>query len=127
LPPYSLSLDISSNPLTHPRFTSSEDIIIVFIVICELSARWDDLLFRGLSSPIHCTIVAIVTLALPLALGLLCCLDRLLLLFVVLSLLQAHEVLTINLIELLLDVVNDLLDARDHNELKSVHSSVCHF
>ena len=124
MPPYSLSLDISSNPLTHPRFTSSEDIIIV---ICELSARWDDLLFRGLSSPIHCTIVAIITLALSLALGLLCCLDRLLLLFVVLSLLQAHEVLTINLIELLLDVVNDFLDARDHNELKSVHSSVGHF
>ena len=60
---------------------------------------------------------------------LLCLLSRLLslsLLLVILGLLQADEIFTIDLVQLLLNVINDLVDARDHDELKSIHTSVGH-
>jgi len=41
----------------------------------------------------------------------------LLFLFIVLGFLQADEVLTINLVELLLDIVNDVVDFRNQYEL----------
>ena len=61
-----------------------------------------------------------------LAFGRLSSLQNLLLLFVVLSLLQTHEVLTIDLVELLLDVVDDFGDTRDEDELERVHTPVGH-
>ena len=60
------------------------------------------------------------------ALGLLSRLLGLLFLFIVLGFLQADEVLTINLVQLLLDVVDDLRDAGNEDELERVHTPVRH-
>lgn len=60
------------------------------------------------------------------ALGFLFRLLDLLFLFIVLSFLQTDEVFSIDFVQLLLDIVNDLGDARNQNELERVHSPVSH-
>ena len=70
----------------------------------------------------QCIAVGVFALALGLFLGLL----YLLLLFIVLSFLQTHKILTIDLVKLLLNVVDNLGDTRNKNELERVHTSVRH-
>ena len=61
-----------------------------------------------------------------LALGFLFRLLDLLFLFIVLSFLQTDEIFSIDFVQLLLDIVNDLGDARNQNELERVHTPVSH-
>ena len=100
---------------------SYKDVFIFLFVILELSMRGDNLFFHFSSISIK-RIFIFVALALCFILRLL----DLLLLFIVLSFLQTDEILTIDFVQLLLDIVNDLGDARNQNELERVHTSVSH-
>ena len=97
---------------------SDENVFIVVTIVLELSLR-DDLFLFLLS--ILCG-SCIFTLALSLLFRLL----DLLLLFIVLSFLQTDEILTIDLVKLLLDIINDFRDTGDEDELQRVHTPVRH-
>jgi len=68
----------------------------------------------------------ILLVSTALTLSILGCLLLLLLLLVVLGLLQADEVLTVNLVEFCLDVGNNFVDTRNKDELERVHTPVRH-
>ena len=89
---------------------SYEDIFIFFLVLVELSVSisWNDF-FLLLDSRVCGSIRVFDTLAL----GILNCLDLLLLLFVILGFLQTHEIFTIDFVKFLLDIINDFIDTRN--------------
>ena len=100
---------------------SDEDVFILIGFFFEL-AGWNNFLwdlFGGWRVSVMIFAAALALLSLD---------DFFLLLFllVILSFLQAHEIFTIDLVELILDVVNDLSDTGDEDELERVHTSVGH-
>ena len=99
---------------------SNEHVLIFVVVVLELLILGDDLFLDLLG------ILLLGSSFLALALGLFFRLFDLLFLFIVLGFLQADEVLTIDLIQLLLDVVDDLRDAGNEDELERVHTPVRH-
>jgi len=83
---------------------------------------WNDLLMNVVGVCSQCISVYRVAHAF----GILNSLLLLLFLFIVLSFLQTHEIFTINLVQLINDIVNDLCNSRNKDELERVHTSVCH-
>ena len=97
---------------------SDENVFIFVVLVFELPLR-DDLFLSLLS-------ILCGSCIFTLALGLLFRLLDLLLLFIVLGFLQTDEILTIDLVKLLLDIVNDFRDTGDEDELQRVHTPVGH-
>ena len=98
---------------------SYEDLFILIFIILEVWPLSKDVslfLLLGL----------IIRIAFTPALGIFSILKLLLLLFVILGLLQTDEILTIDLIEFVFDVVNDLVDAGNQDELERIDAPVCH-
>lgn len=94
---------------------SNKDIFILVLIILELWSVRDDLLLRILGLFISLFFLVLQSLVF-----------LLLLLLFVLGLLQTDEVLTIDLVELLLDIVNNLIDSGDKDELERIHTTISH-
>ena len=98
---------------------SYEDLFILIFIILEVWPLSKDVslfLLLGL----------FIRIAFTPALGIFSILKLLLLLFVILGLLQTDEILTIDLIEFVFDVVDDLVDAGNQDELERIDAPVCH-
>ena len=102
--------------------SSYKDVFVFLLVVDKLVVLGDDFFddLLGVGSE------RIVVVLAALALESLLCLLYLLFLFIVLGFLQTHEILTIDLVELLLDIVDNERDFRDQNELERVDTSVGH-
>ena len=102
--------------------SSYKDVFVILLVVDKLILLRNDFFHDLLGVGSERIVIVLATLALGSLLGLL----YLLFLFIVLGFLQTHEILTIDFVELLLDIVDDLRDFRDQNELERVHTSVSH-
>jgi len=95
---------------------SDKNIFIFFLIILELRLGWNYLLIF-FSCVDHSTLLSASH-----HFSLFC----LLLLLLILSLLQTDEVFTINLIQLLFDIVNNLCDPWNQYKLERIHTTICH-
>ena len=96
-----------------------EDLFILIFIILEV---WP--LSKDVS--LFLLVGLFIGIAFTPALSVFSILKYLLLLFVILGLLQADEILTINLIKLVFDIVDDLVDAGNQDELERIDAPVCH-
>lgn len=90
--------------------SSYKDVFIFFRVVLELAVLRNDFLNDIFSVGSQCIGVVVFTTH---TFELVFCVLYLLLLFIVLAFLQTHEILTIDLVQLILDVVDDLCDSRN--------------